>query len=634
MKKIISLFVVFTLLFTMLASLNVTTSYAASTTIYEWKYFNAESTNSSIHTNSSYGGKDFHIQDGATGTGVTYHQSMDNVSDEPFLNVMSSSYLSNMRYAVDTTKPVLNFSFKMYIPGDSLNSSRYVYLSLGKKTGTSPYYNNSTYGRIRYTLTSSTGSAAGGGTANTNVVNEYSKSRAVTGDVWHDVNVRVFTNTPGQIVMATYMDGLLIGMYTSNPPSGTEISHDDIGINQIQFATSLATYIKDIRLDYEDYDPTFAPVTPDDGFDYYSNVTFNTHTVNATTNALSVPSYGTATTVFQTSNQSASHFKTSDGGYTNIIYEGEDGALKVTLTPDSKGTATHAAIQNFRKDITSYFPVNTTKYMQLSYEVKNPEDSKSATKTQKWSFGIDTSTTNKSVYNITSKMVDNRIYFVNEEIEGGYDGDATTKKSVEFEASSDKWYRIISLLKITNSGNDYIIHTDGYVLDIEADTMYKIYECDEVINKLGNVDGFVLSQARTDIKTEKDANQTPVVTYYDNIISRIWDTDFSTYYRNVTDLTVGVNTFDIELNCYGGTAVAKARNIDTEKLILVAYNADGKMIGLKISTEKDITDSTKGLAELNLDTTALSETPAKLKAFVFDAIGTAVPVLEHAVLEL
>lgn len=626
MKKIISFLTVFTMLVTLIATFNVTAVSAASSNLYSWDYFNTE--DNSIYTSLSesgvYGGKDFHAASTATGSGASYYESMTGVSDEPFLNIISSQYLCNYNSKVDFTKPVLTFNFKMCIPKDELNSVRSAYLSLAKKDSEGKYTNN-TYGTVYFTLTSSSGKAYGG--AGGNAENVYRTSAAVTGDVWHQMNICVFTNTEGQILYGMYMDGILVILCKS---TATDISFDDIGVRQLYFNTAANTYIKDISLDLEDFDPAYAPDVDET---YYSNVTFNTHTVDATSNAVNVPSYGTATTVFQTSSQSTAPYK-SGSVYQNVSYALEDEALRVTLTPSATASGTHAAIQNFRKDLTSYFPADTTKYMQMSYDVKNPAGSESALKEQKWAFGIDTAVTNTSVYNITSRMQDNKIWFENVFSNSNpYDGDETTKKSVEYQAESDKWYRIITLLKITNSGTDYIIHAEGYVMDIETDTMSKIYESDEVIPKLNDADGFVLTQTRTDIKTVKDADQTPVVTYYDNIISRIWDTDFSTYYRNVTDLPADEECkFNIELNCIDGQAVARARDVDgitSQKLILAAYDADGKMVTIKVSNDENITDVDKGIVELNLDTSAFTGI-TKLKAFMFDSIATCVPLTEAA----
>lgn len=629
MKKIISFLTVFTLLATLIATVNVTTVSAASTQLYGWEYFDEET--QYIYTAPNKGGKDFHVATDATGSGASYQQSMTGVSDDPFLNIISSQYLCNYNSKVDMTKPVLDFSFKMYIPSADLNYARYIYLSLAKKDSEGLYTNN-TYGTVYFTLTSTSGKTWGGASKNSTNVDR--KAVAVSGDVWHQVNVRVFTNTEGQILYGMYMDDALVVLCKS---TATDISFDDIGIRQIYFNTAANTYIKDIRLDLEDLDPTFAPAIP------YSSVTFNTHTVNATTNALSAPNYGTVTDVLQTSSQTAAHFETTSGSttvYKNVDYEVENDALKVTLTPSKTGTATHAMIQNFREDLTSYFPAGTTKYMQISYDVMSPEGSESALKLQKWAFGINTDEdyTNTSVYNITSKMQGNKIWFVNEKGKlNSYDGDETTKKSVEYdEVEAGKWYRIISLLKITNSGTDYIVHAEGYVMDIAADTISKIYEADEVIHKLnGTTDGFVLAQQRTDIQTVKDETQTSVVTYYDNIISRIWDTDFSTYYRDVDKASLEADdVFDLELNCINGAAVAKARDvagIGTQKLILAAYDANGKMVKAMFSKNENISDDGE-IAKLELDTSELGA--ATLKAFMFNGLSTGVPIMEHAVLDL
>ena len=353
---------------------------------------------------------------------------------------------------------------------------------------------------------------------------------------------------------------------------------------------------------------------------------------------MSSTSYGKVTTTYQTSTQSSNwYYDSSTTTYKNAAFAGENGALKVTLTPNADADTTLATIQNFKNDMTSYFPADTTKYMQISYDVKNPADSKGATKTNKWSFGIDTSSnnTNKSVYSIATKMHNNKIWFVKETVgPASYDGDETTRKSVEFVGENDKWYRIISLLKVTNTGGVYKVRVEGYVKDIAADAMYKIYECDETIHKLNGKDGFVLTQQRLDITATRNANPKPVVVYFDNIRSRIWDVDYSANYPDVIDLTATVNKYDIELDCKNNIAVAKVRdlNADSIKLVLAAYDVNGKMINVQISDANDIIDAEKGIIKLELNTASAGDVK-KLKAFVFDDITSAVPIYKHVVFE-
>ena len=634
MKKIISLLVVTIMFISMVASLNITTVSAASTNLHNFSVFDSDSKLIDSNDPKKY----FQIsKDGDKTKNVTYYENgIDGITEEPVLNIISDKYIWNNKAQIDLVNhPVVNISFQYYIPSGTEKNARYLYLGLGKKstTASSDLYNNSNYGQYNFYFNSSNNLVAGttGGNAEIPTATKYNKTLVST-NVWHEANLKIIAETASDgtksLKVGMYVDGI---MHIMGNSKAKEIKFDDVGIQQIYFNTTNSgssgkhtsdTYIKNIKVTYEDTDPTI-----------YNTGVFDSVTVTDK-NALNASTRGKVTTILQSSTQSDAQYE-SNSVYSNVEYVVENGHLKTTLTPSATKSARHAAIQNFRSDLTSYFPEGT-RYMQMSYDVMNPTGSESATKEQLWKFGNNTSATNTAVYVVGSRMSDNKITFCNDS--AIFDGDETTRKSAIFEASSDKWYRIILLMKVTNSGSNYIVHTEGYVKDLASDITYKIYEEDETITKKDGADGFVLAQQRTDIITEKDAEQTPVVTYYDNLLTRIWDDDFSAYYTNVVNMLPedADSSFEIELNSHEKVnPVVKVRNIDaSQKLILAAYNADGKMIYRYISTAEDITDSTKNLIEIELDVTTLSEDVKKLKAFVFDGISTAVPVKAHAELGL
>lgn len=265
MKKIISLLTIFALLFTMMASLNATTVLADPVNLYSFEHF--KSSGSMLYTGydgttGKYSGEFFQIGGGATGTGVSYNESMTNVSNDPFLNIVSSKYIWNNAAAsgadgeVTFTKPVMNLNFKMYIPEANLASERSLTLMLAKKVANADrQYNNSNYGSVYFTLTNGNGKLYGGANTNTeNIIRVGGKS--VEGDMWHDMSIRVFTNVSGQLWIGMYMDN---DLYIWCRSTATSISSDDIGIRQVIFNTSANTYIKDIKVDFEDVDPAYLP---------------------------------------------------------------------------------------------------------------------------------------------------------------------------------------------------------------------------------------------------------------------------------------------------------------------------------------------------------------------------------------
>ena len=204
------------------------------------------------------------------------------------------------------------------------------------------------------------------------------------------------------------------------------------------------------------------------------------------------------------------------------------------------------------------------------------------------------------------------------------------------DVESDKWYRIIKLLKITNSGKNYLITTEGFVIDLETDTSYKIYESYTEVPKATVVeeaitDGIKLTQARTDITTLADTEKKSVVTYYDNIVSRIWDTDFSTYYSNMNDL---IDPITLTVNNKAVTAKGLVLNGNgTQKVVIAGYNANGKLEKMAISDDSATIDATKGTVEFTYDFADYTDVKT-VKAFMFDGITTAKPLGRHAVTEL
>lgn len=624
MKKIISLLVVTTMIFSMVASLNITTVSAESTNLYNFSVFDSDS--KLIDSNDAK--KYFQISSNDKTKNVTYFpDGVDNVTTEPVLNIISDKYIWNNKAQIDLVNhPVVNINFQYYIPKGTEKDARFLSLQLGKK-GTD--YNNSNYGIYNFYFNSSNNYVAGTVSGNAKVVTKYNYSIVPT-DQWHNANLKIIAETDSSetksIKVCMYVDGRKhIICQTTN----ADIKFDDVGIQQLYFNTTNGakhtknTYIKNIKVDYEDTDPTI-----------YNTVLFDTDlgdtkfSTNSTTKALEAKAVGKSTTILQTSSASDNHFETEGTTpYQNVTYTADNGALKVTLTPNDKASARHALIQNFKSNLIDYFPKDTTKYIEMSYDIMNPEGSQSALKEQEWRFGNNTSSLNSSIYTISSRLVGNKITIFNENT---YDGDETTKKSVEFTAESGKWYRIIKLLTVENTGSAYNIHADGYVKDLATDIIYKIYESDEVVP--GGT-GFVLAQQRTDIVTE--AGDTDVVTYYDNFLSRIWEDDFSNKYNNVINSADADTNYEIELNCFDGKkAVAKARQNDgigSQKLILAAYDGN-KLVDIIVSTGENITDPDKGIVELNMNIDG--KNVKKLKAFFFDAITTCKPLATAPELEV
>ena len=603
-----------------------------------WQYF--DPSNSRLYTSQTgetFGEKYFTIAAAAADTAnVTYYADGNGISDGPVLDVNCSKYICNYYGRVNMEKPVLHFSCMAYIPAGTETTTRRLYLSLSKNT--SDTYNNNTYGTVYYTLGGSTGTAYGGASANAD--NVFRKSQNIVTDAWNQISIRVFTNVSGKITYAMYLNENLFIVCES---TAADISFDDLGISQIYFETPATTYVKDIRLDLEDYDPLFDPAATSSApaETYFSNVTFNTLAVTDA-NALNARDSGIANVMLQTSSQTTAPYK-SGSVYENVTYTLEDHALKVELAPSASSSGTHALIQNFRKDITSYFPSGTN-YMQLSCDVQIPAGTEAATREQYWRIGNNTasSSTNLSCYEIYSKIANGQLTFENR---SAYPGDVLTKKTASFAVQNDKWYRILALLKIeNNSDSAYTVHTEGYVLDLEADATYKIYEVDGTIPKLTpGTDGLVLTQQRTDVTTPQASEEgTTVSTYYDNMFVRFWNDEFSAYYRNLDDrLPADADyQFAIDLTQADGVAAARGRDADgsgTQKVLIAGYDSAGKLVACAVSQAANdantAIDPQKGIVTLNWDFSPYTDIKT-LKAFMFSDLPSIRPLAGASTLEL
>lgn len=640
MKKALIFVLVLTLLASTILTVNIPSVSASSVTASEWKYWDSATSrlyNAAPDETGAFSGKHFTIGSGSSGNGVTYYESIDGISTEPVWDIQNTKYICNYRVSVNTTKPVANFSFKVYIPNGTEKAKRLVYFTVAKKSGTS--YANSNYGAMYFYITNEAAGEAYGAQSGNYAKITYDNPVAFSTDAWHQADIRIFTNTAGKIIYGMYMDDVLVSVIES---TATEISHDDIGINQIYFNTAETTtltpttYIKDIKLSYEDYDSVYDPSQA------LSDVRFDSITVNETSNAVSATDYGIAADNFQSSSQSSSqYYSKTDSTFENVNYTTENGTLKTVLTPSASTAATHAAIQNFRHDLTDYFPDDSTKYMQMSYDVYIPEGTESTERCQSWNFGNETSATNKTKYKICSSVKDKKINIYVELIDSesaSAEKDVLTEKAVDYTIDSNKWYRIIYLLKISNTADtEYSIDAEGFVMDLSTENTYKIYEANISLPKLAaGTNGIVLTQQRTDILTPKIADNTTVTTYYDNIISRISDTNFSEAYLNVSDLLPADSDymFKIVLITAENTATARGRDADgngSQKIVIAGYNEDGYMVKLVVSddaaNENTTVDTEKGIVEFKWDFSSY-DTIKTLKAFMFDGISTCLPLAE------
>ena len=574
-KKIVSMFLVLAMAAALVAV--PFSASASSSNIRRWRYFKADATeiySSYNESTQAYGGKKFQLSGNATKGTVTYSETgVEGVTTDPVFNISSDYFLCNYNATdgVLTTKTnqVLNFNFEVYIPEGKLVAARDISITAGASESSG----------AKFTLTNASGTNyIKAGRYSTAATVYYSKNTSyiLSADEWHDISIRISV-VNGKIWYGMYYDGTLVGIVSSNEDEVASMS--EIQLKRIIFnGGGEDTYIKNIRLDSEDYNILY-DIGSEQAYVHFDAITVGTN------GALSSKPAGAAGTVLQTSSNSTSQYYDSTAKtYKNVAYTTEGGALKVTLTPSATGQDTHALIQNFRRDVTSEFPTGT-KYLQMYYDVKIPTGSENSTRTQVWRLGNDTSTTNVMQYGIISRIRNGKLTFAPE----GNVQDALEEKSVSYDVASDKWYRVVYLLKVeNNSDSEYAIHTEGYGMDLETGAITKVYEADTAIPKLtSGTDGFVLTQQRTDIVTP--AGENDVVTYYDNIVVRVLDETLGASLSGVVNAVPSDEDYEfpIDIKNDNGTVTARYRDINgtTQQILLVGVDSNGNVLGGNVGSD-------------------------------------------------
>ena len=430
---------------------------------------------------------------------------------------------------------------------------------------------------------------------------------------WHKVEIRAFTNN-NRLKYALYIDNCIVMISTA---TASEISAADFGLAKMTVGSAAGdTYIKDIKLGTEDYNPIYEPQAP------LSNVPFNDITVTDA-GALNSDKYGTLGTILQSSGQTSDHYK--DNNYANAKYTKENGVLKTELTPSETDSATHALIQNMRKSLTDYFASGQTKYMIMSYEVKIPSGTESSSRKQLWMLSNDSSGYVRS-FTLNSEIKNKAVRFYIDDVA---DEDMTGEKSLTCTIESDKWYRIIYLLAVTNNDGKYNINVKGYAEDTAAEKTYQVYEASVAVNKPSDGTDFIgINQERTDVVTPAAAAGTKIATYYDNIKMSIFDTDLSSGFLGLESISERFAVANkIEL---GWNTAAKKAEITVKKpteanpmVIVAAYDNDGVLTAFEVCTVSDSADGTMISGSADFGSYSNIKT---IKAFMFDGAANIKPL--------
>lgn len=621
MKKFLSLILTIVMLSTGILISGLPVS-AASNTMWEYKYFKAATktdTKNYIYSNADFTGQNFYV----AGDKLTYIEDgkIDGtaISDEAMFKISSGTITSWPKRNIDVSaKPVMNFSFNLYISAGAQNVTREIQMQFAKqditKTGLEQY-NNDTYGLLSYYISKASDGKVGYSSSNQkNVTTKVVTSGlALSTGEWHKVEIRAFTNN-NRLKYALYIDNCIVMISTA---TASEIPAADFGLAKMTVGSAAGdTYIKDIKLGTEDYNPIYEPQAP------LSNVPFNDITVTDA-GALNSDKYGTLGTILQSSGQTSDHYK--DNNYANAKYTKENGVLKTEITPSETDSATHALIQNMRKPLTDYFTSGQTKYMIMSYEVKIPSGTESSSRKQLWMLSNDSSGYVRS-FTLNSEIKNKAVRFYIDDVA---DEDMTGEKSLTCTIGSDKWYRIIYVLAVTNNDGKYNINVKGYAEDTAAEKTYQVYEASAAVNKPSDGTDFIgINQERTDVVTPAAAAGTKIATYYDNIKMSIFDTDLSSGFlglESISDRFAAANKIEL-----GWNTAAKKAEITVKKpteanpmVIVAAYDNSGVLTAFEVCTVSDSADGTMISGSADFGSYSNIKT---IKAFMFDGAANIKPL--------
>ena len=263
--------------------------------------------------------------------------------------------------------------------------------------------------------------------------------------------------------------------------------------------------------------------------------------------------------------------------------------------------------------------------MQMSYDVMIPSGTESSARKQWWMLS-NTNSNYANSFTINSEIKNNEAKFY---ISNVADENMTGEKSFNCAVESDKWYRIIYVLAVTDNTDKYNIAVKGYAEDLSAEKTYQVYEANAAVNKPETGNNFIgINQERTDVVAPKSAAGTKIVTYYDNIKMSIFNADLSANFLGVE--SIGDRFSEAKLVELGWNAAAKKANITVKKpsgenptILAAAYQVDGSLIACEICTASVSADGTKLFADADFSKYSDIKT---IKAFAVDSFENLIPL--------
>lgn len=288
------------------------------------------------------------------------------------------------------------------------------------------------------------------------------------------------------------------------------------------------------------------------------------------------------------------------------------------------------APQNTRQSIAEFFRGGDKHTLIGSYEMKIPEESKEIKREVSFGLGMENTNGNgTSRVSMCSRIENGSISF---ETTSNSKGASTVKGAERSESrtiASDEWLTVTIVAEITQKTNGYEVNTYG-IYDDEV-----IYVNEHFIdNADNNGDGVVTddlcsSQNYFMIGDSSTVTDTAHVTYLDNFkLEKDNNFDWTGIDKNAWVNRKVELTLDADGNVDVDASKKEGSFPSGSILVVALYDAKGKVVEIIKSTE-----ITEGKFIYEVPATKVA-TAKIIKAFVFDGITTAVPLMKHGVIEI
>ena len=351
---------------------------------------------------------------------------------------------------------------------------------------------------------------------------------------------------------------------------------------------------------------------------YKDNLTDNAETGIRTITALKAGDIISATGIASSRLLQGSSTK-AESKY-QIVTEGDRKYLS------AKSTNYQVMTNAMRKSFAEYLRSDDTHTLVGKYDIYIPAESASIKRTHSFVFTLDaaTSGTYKRIVNdfgFSSNIKDGKITFISSTDHQGKDIDGA-ERSESRNIPSNTWKTITYVIEITHGEDSYAVDTYGIyeneVIYVNSHVIeYEDFNENGITDELGfNANTFTVDPGAS-------------VAEYETCIDNISLVKNNNFDWTGIDKDAWVNRrVELVLDAEGNIdvlAVKKNVIFTTAVLVVALYDENGKVVELLKSTE---TTDGKFIYEVPAAKVA---TAKKIKAFVFDAITTAVPQMPHGI---